>query len=215
MERQKKATIARRLYENGVQIEVDDAWRDRALCVRQIGESSNSYVFDLGNGATGFTIDVNIEIMKNNLIINGMGLEAPWADPSITLLADPAENAPHYQHYKFCQSYPIKFGRQQVLNHQLGDPKACRPRKPLQGLLLWSGMQEIPDAFRHAGDLPVTVFIYDQFYVEYSFNFNLWIDRTHKWSPANRRKNLRQPLFSKKMGYQKHFASFENATRTL
>jgi hypothetical protein len=200
MEKQESAALARRLCASGVPLSVDDAWQQNILRMRQIGRPSDSRAFDLGTGATGYIINVNIQIDSSNLSISDIYLELPWEDLSISLLPDPVGIAAGYRDYRF---YGKKFsfieiGRTEVLNHELIRPKLFRSGTKFQGSVLWSGMASIPNAFVHGGISPARVIIFDQFDESYAFQVSLWIDRRHKWSPKKHDRNSRPSLFSQR-----------------
>jgi hypothetical protein len=63
-----------------------------------------------------------------------------------------------------------------------------------QGLIVWRGMESIPDEFAHGNILPATVVVYDQFNDAYPFQVSLWTDRRRVWSPEKCKRNSRAPL---------------------
>jgi hypothetical protein len=197
-EKQEQAKLARRLHENGVLINCNNIYIKSKLIMRQIGEPSDSRAIDLGNRTTGFIIKVNMHVLSSNMAIEDIYLEVPWRDYSVRLLSDPVEIGAGYCNYRFFGSHPFELERGQVLNHRAVRTKPFRPGTALQGLILWSGLEEIPDAFEHGGSLPARVTVFDQFGDEFAYEFNLWIDRRNKWLPAKRPKRLRVPLFAKK-----------------
>jgi len=197
-EKRRKASIARRLRENGVLISVDDSWQDSVLRMRQVGMPWDSRAFDLGNGGAGYSINVNTYIRSNNMTMSYIYLDVPWQDPSIALLCDPVEIGACYRNYRFYGRNPFEVGRARVLNHRIVRPELFCRGTAFQGLLLWSGLGEIPDAFEHAGVLPATVTVYDQFDDAYAFEFNLRIDRRNKRRPEKHARSSRPSLFSQR-----------------
>jgi hypothetical protein len=197
-EKQERANLARWLRENGVAINVDDSWQDCVLRMRQVGRPSDSSVFDLGNGAAGFVINLNIQIIRSNLQILDIYLDPPWSDVSILLLTDPVERVAGYTDYRFCGRKIFEFERALVLNHRLIRPDLFPRGACFQGLLLFTGIEAIPDSFVHDGNLLATVTFVDQFNSSYRFQVNLWIDRRHKWRPEERARSSRPSLFSQR-----------------
>jgi hypothetical protein len=178
---------------------VDESWKQDKLQLSQVGDPSDSCAFDLGNRAAGFIVHANFRTFSKNIAVEDIYLNVPWGDSSLALLGDPIEIAAPYSNYWFFGSQPFEIGREQVLNHQVVRPRPFGPGTVLQGLFLWYGLEEIPDEFTHNGDLPVGVIICDQFGDEYSFEFNLWIDRRNKRSLQKRPKRSREPLFKDKI----------------
>ncbi len=191
-----KSVLVRRLRANGVPLSVDDAQRHDPLRMRQIGRSSGSRAFDLGTGATGYIIMFNIQIDSSNLSISDLYLELPWEDLSISLVPDLVGIAAGYLDYRFYGKKIFEFERAEVLNHQLIAPGLFSRTAPFQGLLLWSGMEAIPDAFVHGGNLPATVTFVDQFYHPYAFRVGLSIDCRQKCLPKKHERSVRPSLFS-------------------
>jgi hypothetical protein len=199
---QEKADLLRRLRENGVALSGDSIQQKEVLLMRQIGGPGESRAFDQGTGGTGYILTCNILVLSDNLAIKGIFLEPVYGGQSITLLTDPVERAAGFSGYRFCGrngKILSEIDRAEVLNHRLIRPSGLLSRgAPLQGFLLWFGMEEMPDAFKHGGELPATVTFVDQFDTLYPFQVNLKIDRRNKWSPAKRTENSRGSLFSKK-----------------
>jgi hypothetical protein len=195
MEKQEGADLARRLHASGVPLSADDTWQQSVLRVQQIGDRWENRAFDQGNGATGYVIKVNVQVSAHLQIV-GIFLDPSWSDVTISLLADPVERVAGYLDYRFYGKKIFEFERAQVLNHQLIRPELFSRTAPFQGLLLWSGMEAIPDAFVHGGNLPATVTFVDQFYHPYAFRVDLSIDRRYKCSSKKHERSARPSLFS-------------------
>jgi hypothetical protein len=197
-EKLERAALARRLRDSGVQIMVDDSWKDSVLRLRQIGLPSDSRAFDIGTGETVYIIKVFIQIVSISFSISSISLELPWRDDSIALLTDPLERAAGYCDYRFYGRRILEIERSQVLNHKLVCPGLFSRRAPFEGVLLWSGIEEIPNAFVQGGNVPATMIVYDQFDDSYPFQVSLRLDRRKKWIAGKQIKRTRGSLFPKR-----------------
>jgi hypothetical protein len=199
-EMQEKVNLLRRLQENGVPLGGGSVRQKEVLLMRQVGAPWETRAFDLGNGAVGYIANTCVEILISTLTISDIYLRVPWSDNTISLLVDPVERVAGYTDYRFYgKKGKILFGieREQVLNHRLIRPGLLSRRIPFQGVLLWTGMESIPDAFQNGGSARATIVVYDQVDNPYPFQFNLAIDRRYKLSSVARTRNSRGRLFAK------------------
>jgi hypothetical protein len=197
--KQERATLLHRLRVNGVPLAGDSIQLNNVLSLRQIGSQSDSRAFDLGIEATGYSILVNISITSNNLSIKQIWLEPLWKDISIDLLPDPLEIQDWNPNYRFAgRRKTFEIDREQVINHMLIQPHPFSGGTRFQGLLLWGGMEPIPDTFEHNDVLPATVIVVDQFGCSYPFEVAFWIDRTKRRKRESRTGNSRSSLFSQR-----------------
>jgi hypothetical protein len=192
---QRRIELARRLQAVGVPLEVDGDDRERGLVMRQFGEELGSHAFSTKYGETGYAVCMSMTFVLPGLAISSIDLELPWSDPSISLLEDPRETGNPYGEYCFPDGTSYGFHRSAVINHYVDVTRMRSPGETLQGFLLWTGKNPIPDDWPLWKKIPAFVVVYDQFDVPHRYPVTLYDTRTKKSLPLEQRKSTRKPLF--------------------
>jgi hypothetical protein len=187
---------ARELRAGGIELEIpEDDWRDppeTGLIIQQCGGQLVSFAFDIGR-TTGFVVSLRVTIRTSNFALAQFGLEVPW-EANLNLLEDPhTRSKKEYYEFRNRDEYP----RDGVMNH-FADIRCVRSRDTvIEGFLLASSSEPIPNRFEHGAKIPGFVNIFDQFGYCYPKHISLWADRSQKLSTRNREVMRRKPLFEK------------------
>lgn len=195
MRYQKRIEVAHRLRAVGVPLEIDVDDGECGLLMRQIGGEADSFAFVSKCGGTGYVVSMSITFVLPGFAISTIDLELPWSDHSISLLEDPLKTGDIYGEYCFPGETSYKFQRSLAINHH-ADVTRMHPRgKTIEGFLLWTGMNPVPDDWPLWKKIPAFVTVYDQFCITYRYPVTLLDSRDKKSFPRERRKSVREPLF--------------------
>ena len=192
---QRRIELAHRLRAVGVPLEIDVDDRERDLLMRQISGEAESFAFISKCGGTGYAVCMRLTCVRPDFAISSIDLEVPWSDPSISSLEDPIHTGDPHGEYCFPGESLYKFHRSLVINH-CADVTRMRSRgTTFEGLLLWAGMNPIPDDWPLWKKIPAFVVVYDQFGSTYGYPVTLLDSRDKKSFPREQRKSTRKPLF--------------------
>src|SRR5713226_1846876 len=197
-ERQQRLILARRLRANGVPLEIDGEEEAAGLRRHQIGADPENCAFDLRNGGTGYMVNVSLTITQRAFALAGIALELLWTDCGLSLIDDPLESGARYGHYWFPGNDTLAFERRAVINHRVDVRRLPRRGTTIEGLLLWVGLEPIPDAFLHGVHFPATVVVFDQYDNRYPLEVSLWANRTERGTGDKHSRKSRGRLFSKR-----------------
>jgi len=158
-----------------------------AMSLHQIDSVSESTVFDVRRcGPTGCQIAVHVGV-EGPMRISYWKLILPWSDPTFAWLLDPSEIGGDSDFYTFYRDPPYRISRHQVLNHRR------IVRGEMEGLLLGTGFEPIPDSFGHGSSVDCKLIPVDPMGLELLIApICLWVDRSAKFSPPkeSRRRSL-------------------------
>ncbi len=184
MKDEERLAFARRMRAGGVPVYIGEDDGEAAqgpssgLQIYQFGGLVESRAFDF-HGVAAYIIYATITINVSQFAISRFGLELPWQD-TVRWLEDPHESDDRSNIYRFGGKGELEFERTQVLNHFANVQLTWSRGKSLDGCLLGTGSEPIPDGFPHGGMIPAFLIVYDQFYGEYRSSISLWTDRTEK-----------------------------------
>ena len=187
--------LARRMRAVGVPLELpeDDDSKVTQPPAKGISIQHNAegIAEAIGDTSTGYILDVCIiPNVPWPIEIARVVLHLPWDDPFFQWIPDPSERGAEMY------SLPgtsLHYGRDQVINHRIGQGQALSPGRSLSGILLGCGM-DMPRTVLHGSEIPAFLHIFDQFGREYSAGMPLRVHRLNV--PARPRKSARKPLFS-------------------
>jgi hypothetical protein len=195
-DRQRQTNHARQLRARGIALEIPaDDWKDpireSGLIVRQCDGRLENSVFDLGSGATGYVVSLSLTVSTSNFALAAFDLELPW-QAKLNFLEDPRGRSKQ-DRYEFPNGdvYP----RDVVINHCVDIRRILRCGQSIEGFLLASSFESMPDGFVHGVEIPAIAKIFDQFYTCYRTGIILWADRSRKFSTRRRKVKKRAPLF--------------------
>lgn len=176
----------------------EDDWKDpipeNGLIIQQCDGPLESNVFDMRSGQTGYIISLRLTISTSNFALAAFDLELPWK-AKLNFLEDPRGRSKQ-DRYEFPNGdvYP----RDVVINHCADIRRILRRGHSIEGLLLASGVESIPDRYLHGTEIPAIVKIFDQFDTCYRTGISLWADRSKKLSTGRRKVRKRAPLFEER-----------------
>jgi hypothetical protein len=196
-DRQRRTNHARQLRAGGIALEIPaDDWKDpireSGLIIRQCDGRLENSVFDLGSGATGYVVSLSLTVSTSNFALAAFDLELPW-QAKLNFLEDPRGRSKQ-DRYEFPNGdvYP----RDVVINHCVDIRRILRCGQSIEGLLLGSSFESMPDGFVHGVEIPAVLKIFDQFYACYRSAISLWANRSQKLSTVRRKGRNRAPLFA-------------------
>jgi hypothetical protein len=163
---------------------------------QEAGPVENS-IFDLDCGSgTGCILDLQIAVDLGAFSIWGWELDLPWKDPEFRFLPEPTGESFPYNMYKFPGCETLIFPRDDVINHR----RRLQRGHGLDGLLLGSSFESIPDSYKHGAQIEASLVLIDEMRRAFSTPVQLWADRIAKINRQRRKKNTRGPLFSRRDG---------------
>jgi hypothetical protein len=195
-DRQRQINHARQLRAGGIALEIpEDDWKDpipeSGLIIRQCGGLLENSVFDMRSGATGYAVSLGLTISKSSFALAAFDLELPW-EAKLLFLEDPDERSKQ-DLYEFPNG--DKYPRDVVINHYADIRRILRRGHSIEGFLLGSSFESIPDRYVHGTEIPAVVKVFDQFNACYRKGILLWADRSHKLSTGKRKVRNRVRLF--------------------
>lgn len=178
----------RRLRTTGCPLRDDLQLDPMGLKITQVGGCTESEVFPLSRGRTGYIFWIKAVNSLPNLVISRWKLRLPWPDPDFRWLDDPLGKAP-WDDYRFPGDGP-EYPREDVINHLVDRP--LEGRRVLEGALLGVGWKPIPAGFRHGQLVQAELSAVDQFDQKFSAEISVWVDR----SSESLRRASRKPAKS-------------------
>lgn len=187
-------SLWRRLRSAGVPLRDDLPAKREALQVTQEGGCSESLMFSLPDGRTGYLLWVRAVSCRSNLMIRDWELALPWEDVGFQWLPDPLGKNPRDE-YVFPGKHGLGFSREIVLNHLTS--RALRRGSVLAGALLGIGWKPIPPEHPHGAFVKTQLSAIDQFDQSSSTDVRFFVDRGME--PSNRfsEKPLGKGLFER------------------
>jgi hypothetical protein len=178
---------ARRMYADGVDIQVCAEWEEAARSLDiVVGGGSAAMVFDLKGGSAGYAIWVRL-VARRRITLRDCRLLTAW-DKEITLVGYFDDREPIWW------LGDLDFPRRQVLNPRImNDLRFHGCDYTVEGVILATGLKPIPEACHHGMTVPFTPVFEDQNGNEISQDSMLFVDRT--WKRKRRAARPRTSLF--------------------
>jgi hypothetical protein len=169
------------------------------LAVEKIPGMSFNSIFDLKQGGTGYALELTLRNEANRPInIVGYQVKTPWGVPPLSLIPAPKKSSARYPLYCFPEPGPYYEG-EFVINRYFARRKSpLQPGEQIEGVLVASSEEPIPQDIPHLARIIVTLYIFDSRQNRYSAQFQLPVDRRElisrrKPSPATASSELSEP----------------------
>jgi len=168
---------AEKMLAAGVHMQIRQEWREHArardhtLDVAVAGGCA-TFVFDLRADRAGYAIWVRLVGRAIGAVLD-CRLSTPW-DDHIVLASFSDDGNP------MCRLGLLQYPRGQVLNQRLANSMRFVPGQMVEGVILATGVNPIPEAYRHGLIAPITLVLLDQNENEIRENAELFVDRLYK-----------------------------------
>jgi hypothetical protein len=160
----------------GVNIQIREEWREQvpakdALDIRIAG-SVATFVFELTAARAGYVISVRLVGRAPGAILD-CRLTTSWDDDIV--LASFSDDGD-----SMCRLGHLQYPRRQVLNPRIANSMRFAPGKMIEGVIMATGANPIPEAYRHGLIVPIQLAFLDQNQNEIQENADLFVDRLYK-----------------------------------
>jgi hypothetical protein len=171
-----------RLYlrENGcpVQPESRHSVIPPELVIEQVSVPMMNTAFDLESSGAGYILDAHLISNRARPIrIAGVQIKPPWEGSCISLLKDDPRYRTSGGYYVF-PSPGDGFPESEVLNSLLSGKGKLNPGGDVEGLIMATDFQPIPDDVADRGQIVVKVTVFDGAGNGFSSGFRLLVDRS-------------------------------------
>ena len=177
-------SAAQRLRASGLDVEIPEELQEdsRALDIH-IAPPHENIIRQLPNGPVAYAIRVRLVALRANVVLEYSQLASGWDQDLFQISAN--EKGLYYLRRGF------EFTRAEVLNHFIEERHCFHHRgDSVEGWLLATGLEPIPDAYRNNTSVPVDVSFTDQFGVDYvSQGYALMERSAHYKAPILRKEN--------------------------
>jgi hypothetical protein len=149
------------------------------LAIEKIPGTSFSSVFDLKHGGTGFAIECTLRNdVSRPIDMVGYQIQTPWGTPPLSLLPPSKKSSERSGLYCFPEPGPYYEG-EWVINRYFARRKSrLHPGEPpVEGALVASSQEPIPQDIPHLAPIIVTLSIFDSRRNTFSAQFRLPVDR--------------------------------------
>jgi hypothetical protein len=175
---------ARQLRASGIDVEIpEDLLVDSHALDIQIAPPYVNIIRQLAGGTVAYAIWIRLVALRPNVILEYSQLASGWDQDLFQISAN--EKGLYYLGRGF------EFTRAEVLNHLI-EERHCFHRRgdSVEGWLLATGLEPIPDAYRNNTSVPVDVSFTDQFGVDcVSPAYALMERSAHYKAPTLRKRN--------------------------
>ncbi len=172
--------LVRRLNDGGCPVLADHGYKvaPLGLAIEKIPGMNFSSIFDLKQGGTGFAIELTLRNEAPRPInIVGYQIKTPWGSPPLALIPAPKKSSERYPHYCFPEPGPYYEG-DWVINRYFARRKSqLQPGEPIEGVLVASSEEPIPQDIPHLARIIVTLIVFDSRQNAYSSQFQLPVNR--------------------------------------
>jgi hypothetical protein len=151
----------------------------RGLVIEPIPGANFSSIFDLKQGGTGYALELTLRsVAPRPINIVGYQIKTPWGLPPLSLLRAPMKSSPWYPHYCFPEPGPYYEG-DFVINRYFARRKSqLLPGAEIEGVLVASSEESIPEEVLHLARINVTVVIFDSRGNQYATQFRVPVNRS-------------------------------------
>ncbi len=175
--------LVRRLNEGGCPVLSDHGYKVSpvGLVIEKIAGMSFNSIFDLKQGGTGYAIELTLRNEATRPInIVGYQIKTPWGSPPLSLLPAPKKSSERYPHYCFPEPGPYYEGDFVINRYFARRTSRLQPSAPIEGVLVASSEEPIPQDIPHLARIIVTLLVFDSRQNAYSAQFQLPVNR-HAW----------------------------------
>ena len=176
LQAEEKSRLALYLSENGCPVLVGSS--PPGLVVEQVRAVGVNMVFDLMNGGTGYMLDAVIRSqLKHPAHIKGVQIKTPWGGSGISVLPGDPRYRARGGFYLFPDT-GLGFPGSEVLNRLLFGRCRLNAGEEVEGLIMATDAQSIPDGIADNGRVVVELSIFDGPGNRFSSQFRLCVDRS-------------------------------------
>jgi hypothetical protein len=175
---EKAAYLARaeKMIAAGVNMQIREEWREHApardtLNIAVAG-SCATFVFDLTAGRAGYVVSVRLVGQALGAVLD-CRLTTAWDDHIVLASFSDYGDA-------MCKLGHLQYPKSQVLNPRIANSMRFAPGQTIEGLILATGANPIPEAYRHGLIVPIGLTFLDQDENEMQENADLFVDRLYK-----------------------------------
>ena len=168
---------AEKMIAAGVNLQIREEWREHArpqdtLNIAVAGGGAETFVFELTAGCAGYVISVRLVGQAMGAVLD-CRLTTAW-DEQIVLasFSDDGDS--------MCRLGHLQYPRRQVLNPRIANLMRFAPGQMIEGVILATGANPIPEAHRHGLIVPIKLIFLDQNRTEIQENAELFVDRLYK-----------------------------------
>jgi hypothetical protein len=170
---------AEKMLATGVNIQIREEWRESARALDKtldiaVGGGLATFVFDLTAGRAGYVISVRLVGQALGTVLD-CRLTTSW-DEHIVLASEREDS--------MCRLGLLEYPRDQVLNLRIQNSLRFQRGQMIEGVILATGVNPIPEAYRHGLIVPINVAFLDQNENQIRENGDLFVDRL--WKPKNK-----------------------------
>jgi hypothetical protein len=167
---------AEKMLAAGVNIQIREEWREHgraqdALNIA-VGGGCATFVFDLTAGRAGYVISVRLVGRASGTVLD-CRLTTSW-DDDIALASYSDEGN------SMCRLGLLQYSRGQVLNQRIENSMRFVHGQVIEGVILATGANPIPETYRHGLIVPISLAFSDQNENEIRENGELFVDRLYK-----------------------------------
>ena len=174
-----------KMFATGVNIQIREEWRESARALDKtldiaVGGGCATFVFDLTAGRAGYVISVRLVGQALGTVLD-CRLTTSW-DDDIVLASFNDEDS-------MCRLGLLQYPRSQVLNLRIQNSLRFQRGQMIEGVILATGVNPIPEAYRHGKIVPINLAFLDQNENQVREAADLFVDRLwkpkHKFVPRN------------------------------
>jgi hypothetical protein len=182
---------AKKMLAAGVNIQIREEWREQvpakdALDIRIAG-SVATFVFELTAARAGYVISVRLVGRAPGAILD-CRLTTSW-DDYIVLASFDDEGDP------MCRLGLLEYPRSQVLNLRIKNSLRFQRGQVIEGVILATGVNPIPESYRHGQIVPIELALLDQNENQIRETADLFVDRL--WKPKHKLAPRKPSLFDR------------------
>jgi hypothetical protein len=169
---------AKKMRADGVDLQIREEWLESARSLNiTVGGGLASMVFDLPGGGAAFAVWVRL-VAQRPVIVLDCAMTTAW-DNQIVFQAFFDERTPRWRLGQ------VDYPRSEVLNMRIMDSLSLDYGKMVEGMIFFTGLKPMPEAFHHGMTVPFTLVFLDQNEDEIRIEAELFVDRTWKRKPTN------------------------------
>jgi hypothetical protein len=168
---------AEKMIAAGVNIQIRDEWREPARAQDQtldiaVAGGCATFAFDLTAARAGYVISVRLVGRALGTVLD-CRLTTSWDD-------DIALSSHSDDGNSMCRLGLLQYPRNQVLNHRIDNSMRFVRGRVIEGVILATGANPIPEGCRHGLIVPIRLAFLDQNENEIRENAELFVDRLSK-----------------------------------
>ena len=182
---------AERMVAAGVKIQIREEWREARALDKTLdiafGGGLATFAFDLTAGRAGYVISVRLVGQALGTLLD-CRLTTSW-DDYIVLASFNDEGD------SICRLGLLEYPRDQVLNPRLQNSLRFQRGQMIEGVILATGVNPIPESYRHGQIVPIGLAFLDQNENQIRETADLFVDRL--WKPKPKFSPRKTGLFDR------------------